>query len=73
MVKFIGIGPELCKQHDVIQISEKFFFPNVEEFIASEVFASLRDEVILLKAPVSLASTSSPNCWYRRYMRLRWR
>lgn len=49
MVKFIGIGPELCKQHDVIQISEKFFFPNVEEFIASEVFASLRDEVILLK------------------------
>ena len=51
MVKFIGIGPELCKQHDVIQISEKFFFPNVEEFIASEVFASLRDEVILLKRP----------------------
>ena len=49
VVKFIGIGPELCKQHDVIQISEKFFFPNVEEFIASEVFASLRDEVILLK------------------------
>ena len=49
VVKFIGIGPELCKQHDEIQISEKFFFPNVEEFIASEVFASLRDEVILLK------------------------
>ena len=49
VVKFIGIGPELCKQHDTIQISEKFFFPNVEEFINSEVFASLRDEVILLK------------------------
>ena len=49
VVKFIGIGPELCKQHDIIQISEKFFFQDVEEFIASEVFASLRDEVILLK------------------------
>ncbi len=49
VVKFIGIGPELCEQHDKIQISEKFFFPNVEEFIGSEVFASLRDEVILLK------------------------
>ncbi len=49
VVKFIGIGPELCEQHDKIQIAEKFFFPNVEEFIDSEVFASLRDEVILLK------------------------
>lgn len=49
VVKFIGIGPQLCSQSDEIQISEKFFFSNVEEFIDSEVFKSLRDEVILLK------------------------
>ena len=49
VVKFIGIGPELCREQDLIQIHEKFFFQNVEEFIESEVFTSLRDEVILLK------------------------
>ena len=49
VVKFIGIGPQLYEQSDEIQISEKFFFHNVEEFIESEVFKSLRDEVILLK------------------------
>ena len=49
VVKFIGIGPELCRQSDEIQISEKFFFQSVDEFIHSEVFHSLRDEVILLK------------------------
>ena len=49
VVKFIGIGPELCRQSDKIQISEKFFFQSVDEFIHSEVFHSLRDEVILLK------------------------
>jgi len=47
--KFIGIGPELCEQADKIQISEKFFFKSVDQFIHSEVFNSLRDEVILLK------------------------
>ncbi|MCH4147736.1 MAG: bifunctional UDP-N-acetylmuramoyl-tripeptide:D-alanyl-D-alanine ligase/alanine racemase [Prevotella sp.] len=47
--KFIGIGPELCEQADKIQIAEKFFFKSVEQFIHSEVFHSLRDEVILLK------------------------
>ncbi len=49
VVKFIGVGPELCKQSDEIQISEKFFFSSVEQFVKSEVFQSLRDEVILLK------------------------
>ena len=49
MVKFIGVGPQLYEQSDEIQISEKFFFRNIEDFIKSEVFASLRDEVILLK------------------------
>ncbi len=49
VVKFVGIGPQLCAQKDVIQIAEKFFFRSVDEFIGSEVFLSLRDEVILLK------------------------
>ena len=49
VVKFIGVGPQLYEQSDEIQISEKFFFRNIEDFIKSEVFASLRDEVILLK------------------------
>lgn len=49
VVKFIGIGPELCKQSDEIQISEKFFFSSLDQFVGSEVFHSLRDEVILLK------------------------
>lgn len=49
VVKFIGIGPELCSHSDIIQISEKFFFHSVEEFVRSEVFHSLRDEVILIK------------------------
>ena len=49
VVKFIGIGPEISSQSAQIQIAEKFFFNSVEQFIHSEVFQSLRDEVILLK------------------------
>lgn len=49
VVKFIGIGAELYMQQEQIQIAERFFFKTVEEFIHSEVFLSLRDEVILLK------------------------
>ena len=47
--KFIGIGSELSEQADEIKVSEKFFFSSVDQFIHSEVFRSLRDEVILLK------------------------
>lgn len=47
--KFIGIGPQLLQQVDVIAVGEKYFFENVEEFIHSDVFHGLRDEVILLK------------------------
>ncbi|WP_027452416.1 bifunctional UDP-N-acetylmuramoyl-tripeptide:D-alanyl-D-alanine ligase/alanine racemase [Segatella albensis] len=49
VVKFIGIGSEISAQSAQIQIAEKFFFKSVEQFIHSEVFQSLRDEVILLK------------------------
>ena len=49
VVKFIGIGPMLCEWGSLIQISEKFLFESVEDFIESDIFRSLRNEVILLK------------------------
>lgn len=49
VVKFIGIGPELSANADVITLGEKNFFTTVDEFVASEVFKSLHDEVILVK------------------------
>lgn len=47
--KLIGIGPEISANSDVIDIEEKYFFADCHEFIASKVFTSLHDEVILLK------------------------
>lgn len=47
--KFIGIGPELSGCADEIKIEEKYFFDDCNSFIESNVFRSLRDEVILLK------------------------
>ena len=47
--KFIGIGPQLCSQQACIEMSDKHFFPSVSDFIHSETFTSLHDEVILLK------------------------
>ena len=47
--KFIGIGPELTAQADKIQIADKQFFADVSHFLSSEVFAGLRNELILLK------------------------
>lgn len=47
--KFIGIGPQLRSHQEVINIEDKAFFNTVEDFIESESFASLHDEVILLK------------------------
>lgn len=47
--KFIGIGQMLCEYGNVIDVSECFLFPTVEAFVKSDVFASLHDEVILLK------------------------
>lgn len=47
--KFIGIGTELSSHAELIKIGEKFFFKTVERFLQSEVFNSLRDEVILIK------------------------
>jgi alanine racemase len=47
--KFIGIGPELTAQADRIQINDKQFFQDVQHFLSSETFSSLRNELILLK------------------------
>lgn len=47
--KFIGIGPDISANAGVIDIAEKYFFNDCQEFIASQVFKSLHDEVILLK------------------------
>ena len=47
--KFIGIGEAISRQADNIRVGEKAFFADVKEFIGSDVFRSLRDEVILIK------------------------
>ncbi|MBQ7868865.1 MAG: bifunctional UDP-N-acetylmuramoyl-tripeptide:D-alanyl-D-alanine ligase/alanine racemase [Prevotella sp.] len=47
--KFIGIGEAISRQADNIRVGEKHFFADVKEFIGSDVFRSLRDEVILIK------------------------
>lgn len=48
--KFIGIGEALCGQQSAFaNIAEKNFFATVEDFIHSDVFHSMHDEVILLK------------------------
>lgn len=47
--KLIGIGPMISSCVDVFRTNEKYCFATVEEFIHSEVFKELHDEVILLK------------------------
>ena len=47
--KFIGIGPDLSAQADKIHIADKQFFLDVQHFLASDAFSSLRGELILLK------------------------
>ena len=47
--KFIGIGPVISANANLIDIDEKFFFNSVSSFLDSTVFRTLRDEVILIK------------------------
>lgn len=50
VTKFVGIGPRLCATADAFgSLDEKYFFASVAEFIQSDTFAVLHDEVILLK------------------------
>ena len=46
---FIGIGPEISSQADKIRINDKRFFADVQHFLSSDTFSSLRNELILLK------------------------
>ncbi len=46
--KIIGVGTEISSCSSRFTM-EKYFFPNTEALLASEVFASLRNEVILIK------------------------
>lgn len=47
--KFVGIGPEICRYADVINLPVKHTYPDCKAFISSDVFRTLHDEVILLK------------------------
>ena len=47
--RLIGIGTSIQRHADAIAVSEKAFFPSVDQFVASALFHSLHDEVILLK------------------------
>lgn len=47
--RFVGIGPELSAQAGRIPAADKSFFSDVRQFLASDVFAGLRNELILLK------------------------
>ena len=46
---FIGIGKELCRQSENINVADKIFFSDTEEFLSSEAFLNLHNEVILIK------------------------
>jgi alanine racemase len=47
--RLIGIGTSILSHADVIAVADKAFFPGVEQFVSSDVFRNLHDEVILLK------------------------
>jgi alanine racemase len=47
--KIIGIGEQISQQKDVFDIAEKYFFESTSDFIDSEVFDNLHDEIILIK------------------------
>jgi alanine racemase len=47
--KLIGIGDEIGAQAALIDVPERYFFHEVEQFIGSQAFSQLADEVVLLK------------------------
>ena len=47
--RLIGIGTAIQRHAEVISIADKAFFPGVDQFVGSDLFHSLHDEVILLK------------------------
>ncbi|MBQ7419314.1 MAG: bifunctional UDP-N-acetylmuramoyl-tripeptide:D-alanyl-D-alanine ligase/alanine racemase [Prevotella sp.] len=49
IARLIGIGTSIQRHAEVIAIADKAFYPGVEQFVESDLFRSLHDEVILLK------------------------
>ena len=49
MDKIIGIGPQISACAELFNIADKSFFHSVDDFLDSETFNGLHDEVILLK------------------------
>lgn len=47
--KIIGVGPEISSCAARFEGVEKYFFPNTEALLASDVCKKLKDEVILIK------------------------
>ncbi len=47
--KLVGIGPQISACRRCFDVEEKAFFDDVTQFLGSEVFKNLHDEVILLK------------------------
>ena len=47
--QLIGVGQTISSQAAAIEVKEKYFFNDVTQLIGSKVFASLHDEVILIK------------------------
>ena len=47
--RFIGIGRALPTQADKIRVEDKWFFADVDQFIHSDLFRQLHDEMILIK------------------------
>ncbi|MBQ9186768.1 MAG: bifunctional UDP-N-acetylmuramoyl-tripeptide:D-alanyl-D-alanine ligase/alanine racemase [Prevotella sp.] len=47
--KLIGIGPHITASADLFTVGEKYFFADTEQFLHSDIFRSLHDELILIK------------------------
>lgn len=47
--KLIGIGPDIASQGGEFATGEKYFFATTDEFLHSDAFRQLHDEVVLVK------------------------
>lgn len=47
--RLIGIGTSIQSHADVIAVADKAFFTGVEQFVQSDLFRNMHDEVVLLK------------------------
>jgi alanine racemase len=47
--KLVGIGPRISACHRLFTVKDKAFFTNVDQYVQSNAFRQLHDEVILIK------------------------